>query len=81
MSQRQARHAIIILTKQYSGMDILSAIIISHMGFGVYMLILFLIVILLLICKGIMDDEMRCVIANENPALTYSCNIIKLARK
>src|SRR5581483_6986034 len=51
----------------------LPAIIISHMGFGVYMLILFLIVILLLICKGIMDDEMLCIIASEDPGIAFSC--------
>jgi len=51
----------------------LPAIIISHMGFGVYMLILFLIVILLLICRGLMDDEMLCIIASENLGIAFSC--------
>jgi len=63
-------HAIIISIKQYSGMDIFPAIIISHMGLGISMLIM---KSFLSICKRLTNDEMQCVIAGENPGNVFSC--------
>ncbi|KAF0425134.1 hypothetical protein F8M41_006388 [Gigaspora margarita] len=64
-------HTTIILTKQYSG----PAIIISHMGFGdIYANPS---VIFIDLQGDQRSDEMQCVIASEDPGISYSCEIYK----
>ena len=34
----------------------------------------------LLICKGLMNDEMQCVIAGENPGIVFSCGFTSVIK-
>jgi hypothetical protein len=69
---------VILSIKQYSGMVIFPAIIISHMGsLRDHRPDALIMKFFLLICKGVMNGEMQCVIANENLAISYLYDAIK----